>query len=66
MSISRKQLSLSAVVVAIVVTGGSFMFLHESADAKDTSSTSQQAAATVDVASVINKTILIGKNIQAD
>ncbi|MEG2635170.1 MAG: efflux RND transporter periplasmic adaptor subunit [Acinetobacter sp.] len=57
MSISRKQFSLSAAVVAIVLVGGSFIFLHENADAKDTSSTSQQAAATVDVANVVNKTI---------
>lgn len=57
MSISRKQFSLSAAVVAIVFAGGSFIFLHENADAKDTSSTSQQAAATVDVANVVNKTI---------
>jgi len=57
MSISRKQFSLSAIIVAIVVAGGSFMFLHENADAKNMPSSNQQAATTVDVASVVNKTI---------
>lgn len=34
MSFSRKQFALSAIFVAILATGGSFMFLHENADAK--------------------------------
>ncbi len=57
MSISRKQYTLSAVLVAIVATGSSFMFLHENADAKDTQATSSQNAATVDVANVVSQTI---------
>ncbi|KJV40949.1 efflux RND transporter periplasmic adaptor subunit [Acinetobacter brisouii] len=57
MSISRKQYTLSAVLVAIVATGSSFMFLHENADAKDTQATNSQNAATVDVANVVSQTI---------
>ncbi len=57
MSISRKQFTLSAVLVAILATGGSFMFLHENADAKATQDTSAQAAVTVDVANVVSQTI---------
>ena len=34
MSFSRKQFALSAIFVALLATGGSFMFLHENADAK--------------------------------
>jgi multidrug efflux system membrane fusion protein len=57
MSISRKQYTLSAVLVAILATGGSFMLLHENADAKATQDTSAQAAVTVDVANVVSQTI---------
>ncbi|MDH2590818.1 multidrug efflux RND transporter periplasmic adaptor subunit AdeF [Acinetobacter nosocomialis] len=56
MSFSRKQFALSAIFVAILATGGSFMFLHENADAK-AAPTSTQQAATVDVAPVVSKTI---------
>lgn len=57
MSISRKQFTLSAVLVAILATGGSFMFLHKNADAKATQDTNAQAAVTVDVANVVSQTI---------
>ncbi len=56
MSFSRKQFALSAIFVAILATGGSFMFLHENADAK-AALTSAQQTATVDVAPVVSKTI---------
>ncbi len=56
MSFSRKQFALSAIFVAILATGGSFMFLHENADAK-VAPTSAQQAATVDISNVISKTI---------
>lgn len=56
MSFSRKQFALSAIFVAILATGGSFMFLHENADAKAAPTTAQQAA-TVDISNVISKTI---------
>ncbi|EOC9444502.1 efflux transporter periplasmic adaptor subunit, partial [Acinetobacter baumannii] len=49
MSFSRKQFALSAIFVAILATGGSFMLLHENADAKAAPTAAQQAA-TVDVA----------------
>ncbi|MCJ8162938.1 efflux RND transporter periplasmic adaptor subunit [Acinetobacter zhairhuonensis] len=57
MSISRKQFTLSALLVAILATGGSFMFLNENADAKAAQNTSAQAAVTVDVANVVSQTI---------
>ncbi|MFV5660686.1 multidrug efflux RND transporter periplasmic adaptor subunit AdeF [Acinetobacter pittii] len=56
MSFSRKQFALSAIFVALLATGGSFMFLHENADAK-AAPTSAQQAATVDISNVISKTI---------
>lgn len=56
MSFSRKQFALSAIFVAILATGGSFIFLHENADAKAAPTTAQQAA-TVDISNVISKTI---------
>ena len=56
MSFSRKQFALSAIFVAILATGGSFMFLHENAGAKAAPTTAQQAA-TVDISNVISKTI---------
>ncbi|MBJ8504031.1 multidrug efflux RND transporter periplasmic adaptor subunit AdeF [Acinetobacter seifertii] len=56
MSFSRKQFALSAIFVAILATGGSFMFLHENADAK-AAPTSAQQTATVDISNVISKTI---------
>ncbi|EOQ71287.1 multidrug efflux RND transporter periplasmic adaptor subunit AdeF [Acinetobacter pittii] len=56
MSFSRKQFTLSALFVAILATGGSFMFLHENADAKAALTAAQQAA-TVDIAPVVSKTI---------
>jgi len=56
MSLSRKQFALSAVLVALLATGGSFIFLHENADAKAAPAVAQQAA-TVDVAPVVSKTI---------
>ncbi|PTV56866.1 efflux transporter periplasmic adaptor subunit, partial [Acinetobacter seifertii] len=56
MSFTRKQFALSAIFVAILVTGGSFIFLHENADAK-AAPTSAQQAATVDISNVISKTI---------
>jgi len=56
MSLSRKQFALSAVLVALLATGGSFIFLHENADAKAAPAAAQQAA-TVDVAPVVSKTI---------
>ncbi|MGN5723722.1 multidrug efflux RND transporter periplasmic adaptor subunit AdeF [Acinetobacter calcoaceticus] len=57
MSFSRKQFALSAIFVAILATGGSFMFLHENADAKAAPTTAAQQAATVDISNVISKTI---------
>ncbi|QHH92637.1 efflux RND transporter periplasmic adaptor subunit [Acinetobacter gyllenbergii] len=57
MSISRKQLTLSAVIVAIFATGGSFILFQEKADAKATPTASSPPAATVDVASVVSQTI---------
>ncbi|MFW2159841.1 efflux RND transporter periplasmic adaptor subunit [Acinetobacter beijerinckii] len=57
MSISRKQLTLSAVIVAIFATGGSFILFQENADAKATSTANAPPAATVDVANVISQTI---------
>ncbi|EOR06392.1 efflux RND transporter periplasmic adaptor subunit [Acinetobacter genomosp. 15BJ] len=57
MSISRKQLTLSAVIVAIFATGGSFILFQEKADAKATPTASSPPAATVDVANVISQTI---------
>ncbi|MCH7338312.1 efflux RND transporter periplasmic adaptor subunit [Acinetobacter higginsii] len=57
MSLSRKQLTLSAVILAIFATGGSFILFQENADAKATPTTSAPPATTVDVASVISQTI---------
>ncbi|MEB6666214.1 efflux RND transporter periplasmic adaptor subunit [Acinetobacter vivianii] len=57
MSLSRKQLTLSAVIIAILATGGSFILFQENADAKATPTASSPPAATVDVASVLSKTI---------
>ena len=57
MSLSRKQLTLSAVILAIFATGGSFILFQENADAKATPTASAPPAATVDVASVVSKTI---------
>lgn len=57
MSLSRKQLTLSAVILAIFATGGSFILFQENADAKATPTTSAPPAATVDVASVVSQTI---------
>lgn len=57
MSLSRKQLTLSAVILAIFATGGSFILFQENADAKATPTASAPPDATVDVASVISQTI---------
>lgn len=57
MSLSRKQLTLSAVILAIFATGGSFILFQENADAKATPTASAPPAATVDVASVVTQTI---------
>lgn len=57
MSLSRKQLTLSAVIIAVFATGGSFILFQENADAKATSTTSAPPAATVDVARVVSQTI---------
>lgn len=57
MSLSRKQLTLSAVILAIFATGGSFILFQENADAKATPIASSPPAATVDVASVVSQTI---------
>lgn len=57
MSLSRKQLTLSAVILAVFATGGSFILFQEKADAKATPTASSPPAATVDVAHVINQTI---------
>ncbi|MCH7331911.1 efflux RND transporter periplasmic adaptor subunit [Acinetobacter modestus] len=57
MSLSRKQLTLSAVILAIFATGGSFILFQENADAKATPTASAPPAATVDVASVVSQTI---------
>ncbi|KYQ80457.1 efflux transporter periplasmic adaptor subunit [Acinetobacter sp. NRRL B-65365] len=57
MSLSRKQLTLSAVIIAIFATGGSFILFQENADAKATPTASSPPAATVDVASVVSQTI---------
>lgn len=57
MSLSRKQLTLSAVIIAVFATGGSFILFQEKADAKATPTASSPPAATVDVAHVINQTI---------
>ncbi|MFW1839630.1 efflux RND transporter periplasmic adaptor subunit [Acinetobacter gyllenbergii] len=57
MSLSRKQLTLSAVILAIFATGGSFILFQENADAKATQTASAPPAATVDVARVISQTI---------
>ncbi|MEB3792246.1 efflux RND transporter periplasmic adaptor subunit [Acinetobacter sp. IK40] len=57
MSLSRKQLTLSAVIIAIFATGGSFILFQENADAKATSTTTAPSAATVDVANVVSQTI---------
>lgn len=57
MSLSRKQLTLSAVILAIFATGGSFILFQENADAKATPTAAAPPAATVDVASVVSQTI---------
>ncbi|MBJ8418501.1 efflux RND transporter periplasmic adaptor subunit [Acinetobacter courvalinii] len=57
MSLSRKQLTLSAVIIAIFATGGSFILFQENADAKAMSTATAPPAATVDVAHVISQTI---------
>lgn len=57
MSLSRKQLTLSAVIIAIFAIGGSFLLFQENADAKATPAANSQPATTVDVATVVNKTI---------
>ncbi|WP_436898142.1 efflux RND transporter periplasmic adaptor subunit [Acinetobacter gyllenbergii] len=57
MSLSRKQLTLSAVILAIFATGGSFILFQENADAKATPTASAAPAASVDVASVVSQTI---------
>lgn len=57
MSLSRKQLTLSAVIIAVFATGGSFILFQENADAKATSTTTAPPAATVDVAHVVSQTI---------
>lgn len=57
MSLSRKQLTLSAVILAVFATGGSFILFQENADAKATSTTTAPPAATVDVANVVSQTI---------
>ncbi|WP_332604383.1 efflux RND transporter periplasmic adaptor subunit [Acinetobacter sp. ESBL14] len=57
MSLSRKQLTLSAVILAIFATGGSFILFQENADAKATPTAGAPPAATVDVASVVSQTI---------
>lgn len=57
MSLSRKQLTLSAVIIAVFATGGSFILFQENADAKATSTANTPPAATVDVANVVSQTI---------
>lgn len=57
MSLSRKQLTLSAVIIAVFATGGSFILFQENADAKATSTTSALPATTVDIANVVSQTI---------
>lgn len=57
MSLSRKQLTLSAVIIAIFATGGSFILFQENVDAKATPAASSQPAPTVDVANVVSQTI---------
>lgn len=57
MSLSRKQLTLSAVIIAVFATGGSFILFQEKADAKATSTATAPPAATVDVANVVSQTI---------
>ncbi|MCH7383941.1 efflux RND transporter periplasmic adaptor subunit [Acinetobacter dispersus] len=57
MSLSRKQLTLSAVIIAILASSGSFILFQENADAKATPTASAPPAATVDVANVLSKTI---------
>lgn len=57
MSLSRKQLTLSAVILTIFATGGSFILFQENADAKATPTAAAPPAATVDVASVVSQTI---------
>lgn len=57
MSLSRKQLTLSAVIIAVFATGGSFILFQENADAKANSTASAPPAATVDVAHVVSQTI---------
>ncbi|EXB48574.1 efflux RND transporter periplasmic adaptor subunit [Acinetobacter sp. 1000160] len=57
MSLSRKQLTLSAVIIAVFATGGSFILFQENADAKATSTATAPPAATVDVARVVSQTI---------
>lgn len=57
MSLSRKQLTLSAVIIAIFATGGSFILFQENVDAKATPAASSQPATTVDVANVVSQTI---------
>ncbi|MFV5265001.1 efflux RND transporter periplasmic adaptor subunit [Acinetobacter courvalinii] len=57
MSLSRKQLTLSAVILAVFATGGSFILFQENADAKATSTTTAPPAATVDIANVVSQTI---------
>ena len=46
MSLSRKQLTLSAVIIAIFATGGSFLLFQENADAKATPAANSQPATT--------------------
>ncbi|WP_343579883.1 efflux RND transporter periplasmic adaptor subunit [Acinetobacter sp.] len=57
MSLSRKQLTLSAVIIAVFATSGSFILFQENADAKATSTANTPPAATVDVANVVSQTI---------
>ena len=57
MSLSRKQLTLSAVIIAILASSGSFILFQENADAKAPPTSSAPPAATVDVANVLSKTI---------
>lgn len=55
MSISRKQFTFSAVFALVVFTGGSYVLLHENADAKNTPV--EQSLAQVEISHVIERQI---------
>ena len=58
MSISRKQFTFSAVFALVAFTGGSYLLLHENADAKNTALSAEQALAQVEVSHVIEREII--------